>query len=126
MTSDAPIWIAAAVGLLTIVKMVGQAVMTAFNKLSAITDKHRATLIFLAVLSIIAFVSFLTLRWATPVGIGVPVSLLAYLIIAETAFCIDRSEVTRGDIWWRSVYPAMIVVFYFMEWYVRVSLPHPA
>lgn len=122
MIKDAPIWIASAVGLLTIIKMVGQAVIIAFNKLSSITDKHRATLIFLALLSIIAFVVFLTFRYLTPAGIGVPLSVLFYLAVTEAGFCMDRSEITRGDIWWRCVYPAMVFVFYFMEWYIRVSL----
>ena len=105
-----------------IVKTLGQGSIIAFRKLSEMTDRHRAALIFLNVLSCIVFLSFMILRWTLPAGGGVPLALLVYIILDETAFCVGRREVTRGRIFWGAVYPALIFGVFFMEWYVRVSL----
>lgn len=126
MIKDAYLWIASIGALVVIVKTVGQGSIIAFRKLSAMTDTHRATLIVLNVFSCIAYLSFTILRWMLPLNSGVPLLLLAYLILEETDFCISKYEITRSRIFWGSVYPAMNFTFFFMEWYVRVSLNHPA
>lgn len=115
-------WINAIASALAISIIIGQASTEAFNKLTTITDRHRAALICLDVGALISYLSFAAVRLVSPLSYWVPCCLILYLLLLGISSCLNKQPLSRFELWLGVVYPAINFTFFIMEWYVKIML----